>query len=436
MILLYAGLIVNQAHFVPKLNKLNYFNYSIKNIILIKVFVVCERIKFEVFVLVADKTIFFTTVSLIVLGIIFSLSLTVYTAPRYGYGELHFFIRQFAVGMFSIFIIWAISRLNPDKHFKPLGFLIFLIFLTLMTLMHFLPETYIIEAGGAKRWIKLPFSSLAPVEFFKVGFIFFLSWSFSRKIESGVDKLKDELFIFLPYVLAFGVVVYLIAIMQNDIGQVIVLGTSLAVMAFMAGTSARFFMFSMIGAGVVFIVAIVGSEHRVARVISWWSNVQNFVLSFLPEGIAQKLRVDVSEAPYQITNSFYAIKNGGFFGEGLGDGTIKLGYLTEIHTDFVLAGIAEELGLLGILFVMSLFFIIIFRTLKIANRSEDKTHSLFVLGVTLLIGTSLFINSFGITGITPIKGIAVPFLSYGGSSLLANSIAIGMVLMISKKVRY
>jgi cell division protein FtsW len=301
--------------------------------------------------------------------------------------------------------------------------------------MPFLPESYVTAVGGAKRWIKLPMISLAPVEFFKVGFIFFLAWSFSRKIEHGIDKLADEAKTFLPYIGAFSVVVYLIAIMQNDIGQVIVLGTTLAVMAFMAGTSARFFMFSMLGATIVFVVAIVGSEHRVARVISWWSNIQNFVLSFLPNSIADKLRVEVSDTPYQITNSYYAIKNGGFFGEGIGNGTIKLGYLTEVHTDFVLAGIAEEIGLFGLLFVIGLFFVIIFRSLKIANRSQNKMHSLFALGVTLLIGTSLFINSFGITGITPIKGIAVPFLSYGGSSLLAHSVAIGMVLMISKKVR-
>ncbi len=383
-----------------------------------------------------DKIIFFSTVTLIAIGIVFSLSLSAFIVQQYGYSDLFFFIRQFIVGVISIFVIWAISRLDPDRYFNLLGFSIFLIFLTLMTLMHFLPTEYIVEAGGAKRWLRLPLVSLAPVEFFKVGFIFFLAWSFSRKIEPGVTKLKDELVTFLPYIMAFGVVVYLIAIMQNDIGQVIVLGTALVVMAFMAGASARFFMIAMFGATVVFIVAIVGSEHRVARVISWWSNIQNFVLSFLPDNIADRLRVDVTEAPYQISNSFYAIKNGGLFGQGLGDGTIKLGYLTEIHTDFVLAGIAEELGLIGIAFIVFLFFTIIFRVLKIANRCENKIYSLFALGVVLLIGTSLFINSYGITGITPIKGIAVPFLSYGGSSLLAHSIAIGMVLMISKKVRY
>jgi cell division protein FtsW len=385
--------------------------------------------------LVADKIIFFVTVALITIGIVFSLSLTTYTTSWFGYDEFHFLTRQLFTGLFSILLIWMLSLLDPDKYFKLVGFTIFFIFLILMTLMHFLPEQYVGEVGGAKRWIRLSPIALAPVEFFKVGFIFFLSWSFSRKIEPGIDNLWDELKIFLPYVMAFGVVVYLIAIMQNDIGQVIVLGTTLAVMAFMAGTSARFFMFSMLGATVVFIIAIVGSEHRVARVISWWSSVQNFVLSFLPDVISDKLRVEVSEAPYQITNSFYAIKNGGLFGQGLGNGTIKLGYLTEVHTDFVLAGIAEELGLIGILFIISLFFVIIFRTLKIANRSNNRIYSLFALGTTLLIGTSLFINSFGITGITPIKGISVPFLSYGGSSLLAHSIAIGMILMISKKVR-
>lgn len=383
-----------------------------------------------------DKSIFFLTVSLIVIGMVFSLSLSSYTAPYFGYAESHFFIRQTITGLFSIFVIWAISRLDPDRHFKLLGFTIFFLFLILMTIMPFMPESFVTEVGGAKRWIKLPFFSIAPVEFFKVGFVFFLAWSFSRKIEPGVDKVKDEFLILMPYFFAFGIVVYLIAIMQNDIGQVIVLGTTLAVMASMAGTSTRVFMSLMAAASIVFLVAIVGSEHRVARVISWWSNIQSFVLSYLPDSIADKLRVEVSEAPYQITNSFYAIKNGGFFGEGLGNGTIKLGYLTEVHTDFVLAGIAEEIGLFGVMFVLLLFFTIIFRILRIANRSENRMHALFALGVSLLVGTSLFINSFGITGITPIKGIAVPFLSYGGSSLLAHSVAIGMVLMISKKVRY
>jgi len=119
----------------------------------------------------------------------------------------------------------------------------------------------------------------------------------------------------------------------------------------------------------------------------------------------------------------------------LGNGTIKLGFLTEVHTDFVLAGIAEELGAVGLLFIVFVFFALIFRIFRIANRLENKMEYLFVLGIGLMITSEFFLNALGVTGITPIKGIAVPFVSYGGSSLLAHSFAIGMVLMISKKVK-
>ena len=383
-----------------------------------------------------DRSLFYLSALLITVGIVFSYSLTTYVTAYFGKDEFFFFIRQFSVGMVSIFLMWYISRLDVDIYFSRLGFIIFGIFLFLMTTMHFLPESLVSSVGGAKRWIKFPGLSIAPVEFFKVGFVFFLAWSFSRKIVTdSIRTLKEEFFIFIPYMLAFAVVVYLIAIMQNDLGQVVVLGLTLALMAFMAGTSTKFFMLSSFGAITVFTVAIVTSDHRILRIKLWWSNIQNFVLSFLPDSLAEKLRVHDSVEAYQISNSFYAIKNGGIFGTGLGNGTIKLGFLTEVHTDFVMAGMTEEIGIVGVMGVIGMFFFLIFRILKIASRLEDKMHSLFALGIGLIIALSFFINTFGITGITPIKGIAVPFLSYGGSSLLAHSIAIGMVLMLSKKVK-
>ncbi len=382
----------------------------------------------------ADKILFYTATLLMTIGLVFSYSLTTYVTIVHDVNQFFFFKKQFISVMLAIFLMWFVSIMNPDKAFKPLGFLIFFVFLFLMTIMHFLPASLVTEVGGAKRWIKLAGFSIAPVEFFKVGFVFFLAWSFSRKICDYSQSLKEELVTFVPYIFAFGVVVYLIAIMQNDLGQVIVLGMTLAIMAFMAGTSARFFMISTLGAIIVFVVAIVTSEHRILRIKLWWSNIQDFVLSFLPDSLAQKLRVSHMVEPYQISNSFYAIKNGGFLGQGLGNGTIKLGFLTEVHTDFVLAGMAEEIGIVGLLMVVGLFFFMVYRIFRIANRLEDKMESLFVLGVGLLFSLAFFINSFGITGITPIKGIAVPFLSYGGSSILAHALAIGMVVMLSKKV--
>ncbi len=382
-----------------------------------------------------DKTLFYVSIALITIGLVFTYSLTTYVSALQEVSQFYFFKKQLIAAVLAIFTMWGISRMNPEHGFTFLGFVFFGVFLFLMTIMHFLPASLVTEVGGAKRWIKIAGFSLAPVEFFKVGFVFFLAWSFSRKIQLHAQSLKEELITFLPYVAAFSVVVYLIAIMQNDLGQVVVLGLSLAIMASMAGTSARFFMLAIFSAIVLFAVTIYTSDHRILRVKLWWSNIQDFILSFLPDSLANTLRVSDAIEPYQISNSFYAIKHGGFLGEGLGNGTIKLGFLTEVHTDFVLAGIAEEIGIVGLSIVIGLFFFMVFRIFRIANRLENRMESLFVLGVGLIFSLAFFLNAYGITGITPIKGIAVPFLSYGGSSLLAHAMAIGMVLMLSKKVR-
>ena len=159
------------------------------------------------------------------------------------------------------------------------------------------------------------------------------------------------------------------------------------------------------------------------------------VLSLFPESIASVLRVEDAPEPYQISHSLNAIKHGGLFGEGIGNGLFKLGYLSEVHTDFVLAGIAEELGAIGVMLLALVILFIVYRIFKIASRSLNKVYYLFSLGIGLLIVFSFLMNAYGITSITPIKGISVPFISYGGSSILALSLGIGMVLMISKKVK-
>ena len=159
------------------------------------------------------------------------------------------------------------------------------------------------------------------------------------------------------------------------------------------------------------------------------------VLSILPDGMAAALRVEDTGEAYQISHSLNAIKHGGFFGEGLGAGVFKLGFLSEVHTDFVLAGIAEEIGVLGIFIITGVIVLLLYRIFRVSAKVENKVYHLFTLGVGLLISFSFLMNSYGITSITPIKGIAVPFLSYGGSSVLALCIGIGMVLSVSKKVK-
>jgi cell division protein FtsW len=187
---------------------------------------------------------------------------------------------------------------------------------------------------------------------------------------------------------------------------------------------------------VFFLIFIAIAPHRIGRILSWWATAQNTILAIFPESIAQHLRIANQEEAYQIGHSMNAIHNGGIWGTGLGNGTFKLGFLSEVHTDFVLAGIAEEFGFIGVFIVTLLFIILLQRLFKIANRSAQTTYYLFSLGVGLLITFAFMINAYGISGLTPIKGISVPFLSYGGSAMLASSIGIGMVLMLSKKIIY
>ncbi len=382
-----------------------------------------------------DKILFYLCAVLITIGIIFSLSLSVFTVLYYNYESYHFFIRQFSVGILAILIMWGISQLNPDKVMPWIGFFIFFSCLFLMGAMHYLPSSMVTESGGARRWIRLPGFSLAPVEFFKIGFVYFLAWSFNRKLDYTKKTLKHEFKLILPYIGVFILVVYLIAIMQNDLGQVVVLALTLAVMAFCAGTSIKFFSLGILSSILVAFEIIRRSERRIERIKVWWSGVQDMVLSFLPDSVSEVLKVQNVPEPYQMSHSLNAIKHGGFFGEGLGMGSFKLGYLSEVHTDFVLSGISEEIGAVGILVITLLIFFVIYRIFRIAARNTNNVYYLFSLGIGLLITFSFLMNAYGITGMIPIKGIAVPFLSYGGSSLLALSVGIGMVLMVSKRIK-
>jgi len=162
----------------------------------------------------ADRNLFILTTLLIGISIIFSYSLSSYVVVLYGYGDFHFVIRQFTFGLLSILIMWILSQLNPDIWLKRLGFTLFFGALLLMIAMPFMPSSLVSEVGGAKRWIKVAGFSLAPVEFFKIGFVYFLAWSFSRKMghHDGIG-LKEEFVRFAPYAVFFLVVMVLIAVL-------------------------------------------------------------------------------------------------------------------------------------------------------------------------------------------------------------------------------
>jgi len=382
-----------------------------------------------------DYVLFYLSATLIIVSILFSYSLSIYTVVYWDYNPYHFFIRQLFTGIVAILIMWSLAQIKPDILLPKAGWFLFVFFLFLIVIMQFLPSFLVTESGGAKRWIRLPGISLSPVEFFKIGFIYYLSWSFHRRL-TDIEKqpFLEELKLLAPYAIFFGFVVFMIAVLQKDLGQVVLLATILFIMLIFANRSWKIFA-SLIAVAIVGMLALIlYFPHRITRIKSWWSMIQDSVLSIMPDFVSTALRIKEFPEPYQVGHSLNAINNGGLTGVGLGNGSLKLGFLSEVHTDFVLAGISEEVGFLGLFCIVFILFLIVIRIFKTSRRIKNTKYHLFTIGIGLMISIAFLINSYGISGIIPIKGIAVPFLSYGGSSLLSVAIAIGLVLSISRDI--
>ena len=383
-----------------------------------------------------DYFLFILVSMLIIVSIVFSYSLTIYTVEFLGYGQFHYILRQGLVGIFCIYLMWWMARLNPNKIMHRTGMTLFGVGLFLMVIMPFLPASLVTASGGANRWIRLPGISLSPVEIFKIGFIYFLSWSFFRKVIHQPKKgLFGDLLILSPYYLVFIFIVFLIAVLQKDLGQVALLTIIMLTLIIFANRSLKIIFALILIAIVGMIVLIAAAPHRINRIHSWWSMVQDGILSVLPSTFEQYLRIKNLPEPYQVSHSLNAIHNGGFFGQGISLGDLKVGFLSEVHTDFVIAGITEEIGWLGIFVITTILMLVILRILAISRKVDSKIFHLFTTGIALMIIVAFLINGAGISGIIPIKGIAVPFLSYGGSSLITSSFAIGLVLSISRTVK-
>jgi cell division protein FtsW len=317
-------------------------------------------------------------------------------------------------------------------------FIIFGLLIAMMPILSHIAPNIVSATKGASRWIKLPGFSISPVEFFKIGFVYFFAWSFSRKLidqTSRKKSYKDELLTVIPHLVLFGLITIFIAYYQKDLGNIVLMFTIMLIMLYFANVNWKVIatLISLAISSIIFLIVI--APHRVKRISEWYGNIQDTILQFLPPELAQSLKITHFSEQYQVLQSLSAIHNGGFFGTGIGNGNLKLGFLSEVHTDFVLAGIAEETGLFGILIISILILTMIYRILVISMKVNNPTYKLFIVGVAMMIIIAFIINSFGITNMIPIKGIAVPLLSYGGSSLLATSIAIGLVLAMSSEIK-
>jgi cell division protein FtsW len=240
--------------------------------------------------------------------------------------------------------------------------------------------------------------------------VFYLAAYLSKK-EARVSEFTTGL---LPPLIVVGVTAGLI-LLQPDLGTVVVMGLVAFGLLFLAGARLVHLLGLLLLAVPVVTILILTSPYRRQRLLTFLSPWK-----------------DAADAGFQVTQSFLAFGSGGLFGVGLGEGEQKLFFLPEAHTDFVLALVGEELGLVGTSGIILLFGILVLKGFQIAGRAKEPFGQYLALGITLLFGIQALINACVVTGLLPTKGLTLPLVSYGGSSLLTSLIAVGILLSISR----
>jgi len=264
--------------------------------------------------------------------------------------------------------------------------------------------------NGTRRWFGVGGLGIQPSELAKVACVLFTALILERRMHR-IDELSYSL---LPIGVIVGLVVTLI-LLEPDFGTSISLALVVAVMVFAAGLHYRYFVgLALVALPAIYLV-LVAAPYRRRRLLAFWDPWAD------PLGDG-----------FQIIQSLVAVGTGGVFGRGLMGGVQKLFYLPEPHTDFIYAVIGEELGLLGATAILLCFCVIAWRGLRISARAEDTFGSFVALGLTTMIAAQAFVNISVVLGLMPTKGIPLPLVSFGGSSLLINLLGMGVLLNISQ----
>lgn len=263
--------------------------------------------------------------------------------------------------------------------------------------------------GGARRWIRVGGFGVQPAEVAKLAFIVYLSYSLAKKRE----KVATFSVGFLPHLLVAGVLVAL-CMKEPDFGSSVVLLFLLFVLLFAAGTRLSYLIGSILMAIPVAWTAISSSPYRMARMMAFIDPMSHR-----------------HGSGYQVAESLMSIGSGGLTGLGLGDGRQKLFFLPEAHNDFIAAIIGEELGLVGLSLVIGLFAVILWRGVRASLHASEPFGTYLGLGITSLMGFQAVVNMGVAMALLPTKGLTLPFVSYGGSSLVIMMAAMGVLLSIS-----
>ncbi|HDQ04526.1 MAG TPA: putative lipid II flippase FtsW [Deltaproteobacteria bacterium] len=355
-----------------------------------------------------DIILLFVTLVLITIGttMIYSSSSIIALEK---FSDSRYFIKKQIVFVFMGMLLMVLMTKIPYEHLKKLAYPGILLAIILLVLV--LVPGFGIKSGGAMRWLNVGGVSFQVTEMVKIAMVLFLSCLFARK----TYQLKNfNRGILLPLIVTVAIVILIL--LEPDFGAAVIIATIFLFMLCVAGARIRhllFLSFLFVPAAVMLIFLKGYRLTRLTTFLDPWK--------------------DPSNTGWQIVQSLISFGSGGTFGVGIGEGMQKLFYLPEPHTDFILAIIAEESGFLGVSIVIAMFAVFALRGFMIAMKAPDFFGTLLAAGLTLVIALQAIVNIAGVMGLIPLKGLVLPFLSYGGTAFMMSMASVGILLNISSQ---
>jgi cell division protein FtsW len=353
-----------------------------------------------------DRTLLTVSLLLIAIGFLMIFSTTPVIAREKFGDSFHFFNKQLLYLFLGLLAFASLILFRSPFYLNPkLVMTVMVLAFTGLSLVFFFQKV-----NNTSRWIRIGGMSIQPSEFAKIALVLYLAMMLSRR-ETDVNNIKGLGLLLLPVAFMEGLI-----LLEPDFGSFMIIGVITMVMLFVAGLRLRYFAASALLLAPLLFLLIQGSPMR-----------QDRIRSFLnPESYA-------STHGFQATQSAYAIGSGGLFGQGIGNSTQKLFYLPYAYSDFVFAIIAEEAGFLGALLVIALFALYYLRGMVIARQSDNPHTYLLVTGLVFLVIFQSMMNISVAVGLFPTKGVPLPFISSGGTSLLCSLIITGIILNVSRQ---
>ncbi|MEX1129204.1 MAG: putative lipid II flippase FtsW [Vicinamibacterales bacterium] len=354
----------------------------------------------------SDKWLFMATLMLVCTSVVMVYSASAIVLGERGENPYLFLFKQGVFALIGLLCVQLVMRIDYRNYRQPV------VIWTGLAVVGILLVAVLFgrEVGGATRWLNIGPLGIQPSEMAKLAVIVFVAALLERRME----RIDEPAYALVPVAVVLGVIVALI-LSQPDLGTAASIVMIAAVMIFAAGISYRYIAALAVMGLPALVLLIYTSDYRMRRMqafIDPWS--------------------DSLDSGYQVIQSMIAVAVGGVSGRGLMDGVQKLFYLPEPHNDFIYAVISEELGMIGAMLVLACFCVIAWRGMRTALRAPDRFGAFLAIGLTTMIAFQAFFNISVVLGLLPTKGIPLPFVSYGGSSLLINLIGMGILLNVSQ----